>query len=171
MRQKKSLIALIILLELAGCSKANLDATNYPKPREEVELEKMGKLTGEQGIVLFGGNSKKGKGEKSGISVNSYLWRATLDTVHFMPITKIDPFAGVIMTDWYSPPHHPKERFKLNLFVLSGHLRSDSIRVSAFRQVLRGHDWVDATPSLQFINSIEEKILVRARELKVRDQR
>ena len=69
-------------------------------------------ILGEGGLL---GRKKKDGGE-SAIGVNSYLWRATLDTVSFMPLASADPFGGVILTDWYTDPQNPNERVKINAF-------------------------------------------------------
>ena len=71
-----------------------------------------------------------------GIGVNSYLWHASLDTVSFLPLASADPFGGVIITDWYSPPATPNERFKVNVFILNRELRADGVKATVFRQKL-----------------------------------
>jgi len=98
--------------------------------------------------------------------VNAYLWRGTLDTLSFMPLASADPFGGVIITDWYSPPNSNDERFKATAYILSRQLRSDGVRVTIFRQVLQNGQWVDATVSPVTVGEIEDKVLVRARQLR-----
>ena len=65
------------------------------------------------------------------IGVNSYLWRAALDTVSFAPLLQADPNGGVIITDWYANPSSPGERVKLTVAILDQDLRADALRVSA----------------------------------------
>ena len=103
----------------------------------------------------------------SGIGVNAFLWRATLDTVSFMPLLSADPFGGVIITDWYAPPESPDERFKMTVYILGRTLRSDGVQVSVFRQE-RGADglWEDRATSPDTAVSLEDKILERARQLR-----
>ena len=102
-----------------------------------------------------------------GIGVNSYLWRASLDTIAFMPLSSADPFGGVIITDWYSPEGARQERFKMNVFILVRSLRADGVRVSLFRQVQdRGGIWRDAGVPVQTASRIEDAILTRARQLR-----
>ncbi len=107
------------------------------------------------------------KTEKTAIGVNAYLWRATLDTLSFMPLASADPFGGVIITDWWQPPSSPGERFKATAYVLGRELRADAIRVSIFRQV-RGDNgqWVDAPVAQSTTGEIENKVLARARALR-----
>src|SRR5690349_16119738 len=102
-------------------------------------------LGGEGGIQLLGPRKRSNNPEEGqGIGVNSFLWRASLDTLAFMPIASADPFGGVILTDWYSPPETPNERFKVNVYILDRDLRADGVRASVFRQERVGSDWRDA---------------------------
>ena len=114
---------------------------------------------------LFG--SRRGGADSSGIGVNSFLWRASLDTVSFMPINSADAFGGVIITDWYIFPDSPGERFKLNVYILGRALRADGVRVSAFRQAREADgSWRDAAVEKQVNAKIEDSILTRARQLR-----
>lgn len=151
---------------LIGCSGAKSGNSSYPKSREELASERVGKLTGE-GIVLFGGK-KRGSGATEGINVNSYLWRATLDTVYFMPLLNADPFGGTVLTDWYQENPKAKERFKFNILITGTELRANAIKVSAFKQVLDASGkWQNASISAEFAADIEERIINRAREIRV----
>jgi hypothetical protein len=85
-----------------------------------------------------------------------------------MPLASADPFGGVIITDWYSPPGTTGERFKATIYILSRDLRSDGVRVNLFRQVMQNGQWVDATVSGDTVGDIENKVLDRARRM--RDQ-
>ncbi|MFC1674011.1 DUF3576 domain-containing protein [Pseudomonadota bacterium] len=116
----------------------------------------------------IGGSSKDTAGVGTGgIGVNSYLWRATLDTIAFMPVSSADPFGGVIITDWYAPPETPSERFKLNIYVLGKALRADGLRVSVFRQAIdNAGNWRDATVEPDAGRKIEDAVLTRARQLR-----
>ena len=79
------------------------------------------------------------------IGVNVYLWRAALETIDFMPLVQADPFGGVIITDWFSPPETPGERFKLTIYILDRELRADAVKVAVFRQIKGDGGWTDAT--------------------------
>ncbi len=113
---------------------------------------------------------KKAKAAKpDAVGVNSYLWRATLDTLSFMPLASADPFGGVIITDWYTSPDTPAERFKIQVYILDKRLRADGVRVNIFRQARQvGTGWVDEDVSDDTKIKIENAILQRARELRVR---
>ena len=100
------------------------------------------------------------------IGVNSYLWRAAVDTVSFAPLVQADPATGVIITDWYSNPKAPGERVKLTVAVLDQDLRADAIRVSAARQQNQGGAWVDVPVTAATVQKLEDIILTRARDLR-----
>ena len=127
-------------------------------------------LFGEGGfnvLDLFGGGGDSEGGE-AGIGVNGFLWRAALDTVSFMPLSSADPFGGVIITDWYTPPETPRDRFKMNIYILSRELRADGIRVSLFRQTGgEAGAWTDASVQPETATDLENQILARARQLRV----
>jgi hypothetical protein len=108
-------------------------------------------------------------GQGGVIGVNTFLWRASLDTISFMPIKTADAFGGVILTDWHSPAESPNERFKLNVYILDRALRADGIRVAVFRQVLdQGNHWRDAAITKKTARQIEDAILTRARQIRLR---
>ena len=128
-------------------------------------------ILGGDGIVLFGGPdyNPDGGGGGAGIGVNSFLWRASLDTLSFLPLTSADPFGGVIITDWYTPPRTPDERFKVTAFILDRSLRADGVRVSVFRQVQQSPGaWIDAPVNETMTTDLENAILTRARQIKIR---
>ena len=99
------------------------------------------------------------------MGVNEFLWRASLETLNFMPLSEIDPFGGVIITDWYASPQAPNERFKANVYILDTNLRADALKVSIFKQVRSDAGWNDASVDADTARSIENSILTRARQL------
>lgn len=138
--------------------------------RGKDDLYKNGSVLSDQGgWNLFGGDDKRNQAEGLGMAVNGYLWRATLDTIAFMPIATVDPFGGVITTDWYSTPIAPNERIKLNVFILDRDLRADGVRVSVFRQIRTSASgpWTDADVASATASSLENTILTRARQLRL----
>lgn len=111
--------------------------------------------------------SKRDDEGGGGIGVNSFLWRASLDTLAFMPINSADAFGGVILTDWYSFADSPGERFKLNAYILGRALRADGVRVASFRQTRDATGaWRDAPVQKETASKIEDAILTRARQLR-----
>lgn len=158
---------------IAGCSALEgnvrtpgLDEYSSDRRRDQVR----GRLGGSDGILIFGTDRDRQRGgaagDASGIGVNAFLWRAALDTLSFMPLSSADPFGGVMITDWYSPPGTTGERFRATAYILGRQLRSDGVRVALFRQELRGSAWVDVPVAASTASELEDQVLARARELR-----
>ena len=142
-----------------GFKQENLDPAS-------IDYSKRKTLLGEGGLNFFGSDNKQNN-SGGALGVNSFLWRASLDTISFMPVNSADPFGGVIITDWHTSIEAPSERFKLNVYILGRALRADGIRVAVFRQVQnRGGNWRDAGVPETTGTKIEDAILTRARQLR-----
>ena len=116
---------------------------------------------------LFGGGHEKNASDE-GIGVNSFLWRASLDTLNFMPLASADPFGGVIITDWYTDPQRPGERFKATVYILDTRLRADALNVSIFREQQGANGaWQQVATTPDTAIQIENAILTRARQLRL----
>ncbi|GHC91700.1 hypothetical protein GCM10019060_17020 [Novosphingobium pokkalii] len=100
------------------------------------------------------------------IGVNAYLWRASLESLSFMPLLQTDSNGGVIVTDWYSNPRNPGERMKVTVSILDQDLRADALRVAASRQVQQNGNWVDAPVQAATVQKLEDVILTKARDLR-----
>jgi hypothetical protein len=162
------------LLALAGCSNPNVQPSQtstynskwetYNQPQQQ-SVFGTGNPLGN--ILGIGGSSKAAAAAASGVGVNTYLWRASLDTISFMPLASEDPFGGVIITDWYSPPQTPDERFKVNVFILDKDLHADGLKATVFRQTRTDGNWVDSPVDEKTAQNLEDSILTRARQLRV----
>ncbi|MBY0429904.1 MAG: DUF3576 domain-containing protein [Rhodospirillales bacterium] len=165
--------AALSALLLAGCGDIRGEQ-NFPTrerresgaPKSEQEKANRETIFGNEG--LFGGGKKKpDEGGGGGIGVNSFLWRASLDTLAFMPLASADPFGGVIITDWYSPPETPGERPKLNVYIIDRALRADGVKITVFRQVKdNAGGWTDAAVDPSMGTKLEDAVLARARQLR-----
>jgi hypothetical protein len=87
-----------------------------------------------------------------------------------MPLVSADPFGGVIITDWYSPPATPGERFKATAYILSQQMSANAVQVSVFHQVQENGQWVDAAVDPATASGLEDRILARAADLKAEAQ-
>lgn len=173
---KITLVCLSALIGLSACSKTKdvlpKGEAKYPTgldrstTGDDIYGEKES-IFGKDGLGIFGGKKKGADDGSTGIGVNSYLWRASLDTVSFMPLASADPFGGVIITDWYSSPETPKERFKVNVFILDKQLVSTGVEVKVFRQAKKGGQWYDSKVKDDMATQLEDAILTRARQLRV----
>ena len=111
---------------------------------------------------------KGGVATQATLGVNGYLWRATLDTLAFMPLSSADPWGGTVVTDWYTNPEKPDERFKVTVYILDTRLRADGLKVAVFKQVRDASGgWTDSSTSDQTETDFENAILTRARQLRL----
>jgi len=164
--------SLIGALLLGGCGLGDSDTvfpTSANRSATGDAYQQQQSAFGDDGLDIFSfGRDEEGGGGGAGIGVNAYLWRASLDTIAFMPLASADPFGGVIITDWYSPPEAPNERFKVNVFILDQRLRADGLRASVFRQEKGvGSDWQDVSAGEETATELENAILTRARQLRI----
>lgn len=166
-----SVLAVATLL-LAACSGIESEQ-RYPTEKPGGKSDTFGRAGNEPGVFGDGGLFSLGTGGSdnngNGIGVNSFLWRASLDTMAFMPLSSADPFGGVIITDWYSAPEAPTERFKMTIYILDTRLRADGVKVSVFKQAKSpdGSGWVDAAVTPGTASQLENAILIRARQLRI----
>ena len=157
------------LVVLAACSSSPEPGDSYrksPDYQAGAEDQKKDSIFGSKGISLF--SNSDGQGREGAVAVNAFLWRASLDTLAFMPLASADPFGGVIISDWFAPPETPNERFKINVYILGRALRADGLKVSVFRQTQDGAGrWADAVVGADVATEFENAVLTRARELRL----
>ena len=173
---------LLSLFHTTGCSLLDDSEITRARPNEDKDMmrererrERVGNADEEtfigklfQDVTGFG--DKKESTGGGGIGVNTLLWRATLDTLSFMPLVSADPFGGVIITDWYADSEISKEKFKIVAYIIGTELRVDGIKVSVFKKIKdKNGDWVDKKSSVLLQNEIEDSILTKARKYKIQN--
>lgn len=164
---KKLLLSIACFLAISACSGLETKAPDT-RSAQEIREDNRGKTTGDEGIILTG-KRKEDASSASPLGVNSFLWRATLDTLSFMPLASADPFGGVIITDWYEDPNAVGTRFKVNALILDKTLRADGVKITMFRQAKdKKGNWVDQKVANKLNRTLEDTILTRARELKIK---
>jgi Domain of unknown function (DUF3576) len=117
----KTFVALAGALILTGCANGGA---------ERAEIGGQAPKSGGGFPFSLGGGAKPLPAAPAGLGVNAFLWRASLDTLSFMPLASADPFGGVIITDWYANPEKPDERFKATVYILDTRLRADGVSVT-----------------------------------------
>jgi hypothetical protein len=165
---------LLVASVIAGCG----SDPEKPKPTVDIEpppapADKAG--SGDSGIFgWFGGGSSTGlkPEDRKGVAVNAYLWRASLDTLSFMPMDQIDPFGGVIKTNWWVPPSTPNERIRVFVVILDTRLRAEALRVTVFKELKKPTGEWEATAALdpETVTKLENIILNKARAMKIQDE-
>ncbi|RYZ14909.1 MAG: DUF3576 domain-containing protein [Alphaproteobacteria bacterium] len=133
-------------------------------------------LFGLGGCSIFGSStantstassSDVGPEENGALGVNAYLWRASLDTLSFLPLVSADPYGGVIITDWYANPDKKDERMKATVYILDTRLRADGVSAAVFRETLANGVWTTAAVSPDTNVALENAILAKARQLRL----
>lgn len=123
------------------------------------------------GCSIFGGGDEKVKNIEAAeeifrIGVNAYLWRASLDTLSFMPLKSANHNGGVIITEWKINPGNDKERTKVDIIILGRKLTADSLKVTVHRQLSKNTGWMDEAPRPGASINIRNAILMQARLLR-----
>lgn len=169
--EKKFIFAITSsLLILAGCSgdQSPKEAQTVPMGRNEARKRDFGNLFGDD-FLIFGGPKKPGSPDMmSSATVNPFIWRASLDTIAFMPLASADAVGGVIVTDWYTSPSAPNERIKVTIYVTNPQLRTDAIKVTIYKQTNKGGAWISAPADAAAATEMENIILSKARQLRVK---
>lgn len=163
---------LLALLAIGACGKlAGPPAKDsFPPASRENRLAYGKEGRGDNGslkdLVL---GDRNGSNENA-LPVNKYLWRASLDTLSFLPLASTDPFSGVISTEWGASPDAPNERVRVTAYVEGTELTARALDVSVFRETLNPTGaWVAGTVNPQTAAQVKDKILLRARELRIQD--
>ncbi len=165
-----------MVLALTSCSSEDDDISKLGRKNDDVELQypttgknlrriKRGRIGLGGTSILNGGVEEDTSGLVGG--VNAYLWQASLEVLSFMPLTSADAVGGVIITDWYQDEAATGERIKANVLITSKELRASGVKVSLFKQKGSGNNWVNIKASKEAETKLEDKILTRARELRL----
>lgn len=164
-------ISLVVLVAatagLTACSGDVKKADANPTPHGMKEGP--GIFSGKTGNMLDAFNKDENTQGGSKLSVNAFLWRASLETLSFLPLTQADGVSGVILSDWYQAPENANEQVKVNVYILGTRLTPQSLRAEVFKRVKRGDKWVDVPADRDTAPQLEETILTRARELRVKE--
>ena len=128
-----------------------------------------GGLFGKKASLNFFGdeNSTQQSSVGVGLPVNPYLWKASIETINFMPLASTDPFAGTIITDWYTAENSFGERCKLNIFINGADMKTDNLKVLSFCQSLKNNQWVNSPSNSENNTRLENAILNKAKKLKL----
>ena len=134
-------------------------------------LQTGGGLFGKKGLSLdvFGDESEQRVQYGAiGMPINPYLWKASLETISFMPLASADPFGGTIITDWYTSASNENERCKLNIFINGSDLKTENLKVSSFCQIYKNQKWINIKNNVQDNIKIENAILNKAKKIRLK---
>ena len=105
-----------------------VSAKDYP-PDPSLRVKK--NIEEGRGFRLMGGDKKGGTFD---FASSNELWRASLDTIDFMPLASANYSGGIIITDWYSDDSSGKESLKITIRFLTNEIRSDALDVKVFKK-------------------------------------
>ena len=128
-----------------------------------------GGLFGKKGMSLNFDDNKSVVGSFA-MPINPYLWRGSLEAINFIPLSSADPFAGIIITEWYNDKKNVNERCKINIFIKGAELNTGNLRASIFCQENISGDWVDINVENEKNISLENAILDKAKKLHLSSQ-
>ena len=163
-----SKILFITLLFSIACTKK--EQGELDKEKFEPNAYERARVFAEKNpVTIFGGSNNKNTNFEFGSS--NILWRASLKTLDFIPLTNVDYSGGVIITDWYSASEN-REQIKIQIRFFSNELRSDSIDIKSHKRTCESNGLCkNLTVSENFNREIKESILNTARLIKIEESK
>jgi len=126
-----------------------------------------GGLSGKKSGIGLGTNKGNNAVSSIGMPINPYLWKGSLETISFMPLSSADPFGGIIITDWYSDGQTINERCKINIFIKGLELKTSNLKVNTFCQSFENNRWIDLPTGASQSAQLENAILNKAKRIKL----
>ena len=105
-----------------------------------------------------------------GMPINPYLWRASLESISFMPLSSADPFGGIIITEWYNDEKNLNERCKINIFIKGVELTTNNLKAAIFCQENISNNWIDKSIDNEKNIAFENAILEKAKKIRLSTQ-
>ena len=132
MRLLKILLVLQLIVSLNSCGPLAPKKVDARKVEWDPDKRVAKNIEEGKGFKIF--DSKKGFGKATTyeFASSNELWRATLDTIDFMPLTTANYSGGIIVTDWYSDNQNLNENIKITVRFLTNEIRSDALDLKIF---------------------------------------
>ena len=162
-----------MIIERSGTTfRAGSDEQDLREQMDDAQnrLRTGGGLFGKSGLDFMSiGESKKKESVASvGMPINPYLWKGAIETIDFMPLVSADPFAGIIITDWYTNKEKTNERCKLNIFIKGQEFETENLKVNSFCQILSSAgNWIDQEINQENNFQLENAILNKAKKIRL----
>ena len=151
-----------LILFLSGCNGKlpGADATKYP-PDPKLRVKK--NMEEGRGFRLMD-KINSGRSGNFEFASSNELWRASLDTIDFMPLASVNYSGGIIITDWYSNNSNSKENIKISIRFLTNEIRSDAIDIKIFKKICSEiNNCVVTETKGELIKELKRKILKTAK--------
>jgi hypothetical protein len=128
-----SFFLLFLPFLIISCGKG-VDARKYPpNPKDRVKKN----IEVGRGFRLMDAAKKKVGSTNYEFASSNELWRASLDTIDFMPLSSVNYSGGVIITDWYSNDQNSNENIKISIRFLTNEIRSDALDIKVFKKICK----------------------------------
>ena len=169
MQKIKIFLSLLFCIFILNCSK--IDPVTGEKILIEPDTQKKAREFADKGGGIFGDiNNKKSSSTSVDFASSNVMWKATLKTLEFLPLSNTDYSGGIIVYDWYSQTNNPREQIKISVRFLSNELKSDSIKVIAHKKICDSAEKCsNSTLDEKFSNTVKENIITSARLLKIEE--
>jgi hypothetical protein len=158
-----------LVISTISCSsqkKAGDDEQLVKKKRREVNMDKRTEAASGK---LFGNLGQGNKSTTYEFATSNILWRASLESLDFIPLNTIDYSGGLIVSDWYSTDYSG-ESIKITVRFLSNELKASSIDVKTFKKNCKNEKCKTLAMNNGFNNKIKENIIAKARDLKIKEE-
>jgi len=126
----KLILLLSLISSLNSCGPLSYKKTDAKKFPADPALRVKKNMEDGKGFKLF--DSERKVGTTYEFASSNELWRATLDTIDFMPLTTANYSGGIIVTDWYSDNQNLNENIKITIRFLTNEIRSDALDLKIF---------------------------------------
>ena len=168
----KALILSTLLILLNSCEALKykkVSAKDYP-PEPEKRIKK--NMEEGRGFRLMGGE-KKGSGGDFEFASSNPLWKASLDTIDFMPLASANYSGGIIITDWYSTNENQNESIKISIRFLTNEIRSDALNIKIFTRKceINLNNCIFTETNKVLVSELTKEILKKAAIYKQQDEK
>jgi hypothetical protein len=128
-----SFLPIFLLFLITSCG-LGVDTRKYPaNPKEKVKKN----MEEGRGFKLMDAAKKKVGSTNYEFASSNELWRASLDTIDFMPLSSVNYSGGIIITDWYSNNQDTNESIKISIRFLTNEIRSDALDIKVFKKICK----------------------------------
>lgn len=160
---KKFILFSIIFVFLASCGK---DFFKYSPAKDNPVrgVDRAKKNIAEGRGVTLGGLTGAGRSTTYEFSTSNPLWRASLDTLDFIPMATVDYSGGTIVSDWYTDGSQKNEAIKITVRFLSNEIRSNSLKVVVHKKTCSANQIcdVDLITNSILVDELQSTILKKA---------
>jgi hypothetical protein len=169
---RRFLLSLFLVFITVSCSVPAFLKTTKVDPNTPINAQERARKNIEEGKGVSLKNLTGGGKTTYEFSSSNPLWRASLETIDFMPLTTVDYSGGIIITDWYSDASNQNESIKITLRFLSNDIRSESVKVIVHKKKCSVNENCKISELNSKINfELHKTILAKASKLEIEDKK